>query len=112
VHKETKNFRIWKGIDIDQKGKITIGKNDEIYEIRIYPLKDDDDKIKVLAKYNKKRKKITYVISTNRINTKPKTATIQEYKDLMKDFEKFMEKRIIIDKQNFLTKTQIYKEIE
>lgn len=112
VTRETENLKIWKGLTINQKGTINIGKNEEIYESRIYPFKEENDKIKVLSKINKITNQITFVVSSKRITSDIQSANIKIYHNLIKDLETNMENDIIIDKNNFLTGKQIYQQLK
>ena len=112
VTKETENLRTWENLDIDQKAHITINKDDKIYESRIYPFKQDNDKIKVISKINTITNKITFIITSNNIKTGQKTVTINQYHKLIQSLENEMQKHIIINKDNFLTGKQIYNQIK
>ena len=112
VTRETDQLRIWKGLDINQKGKINIGKNEQIYESRLYPFKEGKDKLKVLSKINKITKEITFVISSNRILLDPQTTDIKKYQDLVANLEDTMKNNIIIDENNFLTGKQIQNQMK
>lgn len=112
VAKETDHLRIWKGLEINQKGKINIGKNEQIYESRLYPFKDGKDKLKILSKINKITKQISFVITSDNIRSEPQTTNIKKYQDLVSDLENTMKNDIIIDKNNFLTGKQITEQIK
>ena len=108
---KTDNLRIWHNEDIKKKAMINVGKNEEIYESRIYPFKDGKDRIKVLSKIHKISKKLTFMITSNTITSDLQTGSIEIYLNLMEELEKDMVDEVIIDKKNFLTGKQIMEEI-
>jgi len=112
VNKETKNLKIWKNIDIKQKGKLNILKNEEIYESRIYPMKNQNDKIKILSKINNKTKKITYIIFSNNITTEENTVKKEAYQKLIEDFEYDLITILDLDKRQILSGKQIMLEVK
>ena len=111
VTKTTEHLKIWKGFEIKQKGKITIGKDEEIFESRIYPFKEGKDKIKVLSKINKKTNQISFVITSENITSALQSASIEIYYQMMKELEQDLQEEIMIDENNFLTGKQILTEI-
>jgi len=112
VNKETKNLKIWKNLDIDQKGKLNILKNEEIYESRIYPMKSENDKIKILSKINNKTKKITYIIFSNNITTEENTVKKEAYQKLIENLEYDLINILDLDKRRVLSGKQIMLEIK
>ena len=112
VTKQTENLKIWTGLEIDQKGKINIGKNEEIYESRIYPFKEGKQRIKVLSKINTKTNKITFVISSGQLLSQEKTVSVKSYHKLIQNLEQDMINHIIINENNFLTGKQIQNQLK
>ena len=111
VTKETENLKIWKGLDINQKGRINIGKNEQIHESRLYPFKEGKQKIKVLSKINKDTNKITFIITSGNLISEHQTTTVNEYMNLIRSLENDMERHITINQNNFLTGKQIQHQI-
>lgn len=66
---ETENLRAWGNLDIEQKGKLIIGKNEEIYEVRVYPWRFEEGEVKFLSKIDKKTKDVTFIMITGDITT-------------------------------------------
>ncbi len=53
---ETKNLRAWVNLDIKQNGKLNIAKNEEIYEIRLYPFRFEEGKLSFYQRLIKRQK--------------------------------------------------------
>jgi len=111
VTKQTDNIKIWEGLNIEQNGKINIGKNEEIYESRIYPFKEGKQRIKVLSKINTETNRITFVISSGQLLTEENTVSVKSYHKLMQDLEQDMINHIDVDQKNFITGKQIQNQI-
>lgn len=111
VTRQTDNLKIWTGLEIEQKGKINIGKNECVYESRLYPFKEGKQIIKVLSKIDNKTNRISFVITTGAIMSKEKKVSVKKYHELMQDLETSMINHIDIDKNNFLTGKQIKEQI-
>jgi len=67
---ETENLRAWGNLDIEQKGKLNIGKNEEIYGVRVYPYRFEEGEVKFLSKIDKKTKDVTFIMITEDVINK------------------------------------------
>ena len=84
---ETKNLRAWGNLDIEQNGKLNIAKNEEIYEIRLYPSRFEEGEVKFLSKIDKKIKDVTLIMVAGDIITKEQKGPIEKYKNFINKFE-------------------------
>jgi len=112
VNNETNNLKIWKNLDIDQKGKLNILECEQIYESRIYQMKEENDKVKILSKINTKNKKLTYIIFSKNITTNENIVTKKEYQTLIKDFEYDLKNILDVDNKKVLSGKQMMHEIQ
>jgi len=109
--KETNNLKIWHHLNIDQKAKLTIGTNEQIHESIIYQFKDEPDLLKILSKINTSTKQLTYVINSKNIITKPTTATLKQYQDLIQDLEQQLSPILNLNSKQTLKGIQIENEL-
>jgi hypothetical protein len=104
---ETKDLKIWKNLDIEKKGKITIGKDEEIFESIIYPFKFEEGFMKIISKRNIKTNEITFLLTNDNLLTEKIKGNLKDYKDFIDKFEKDLKEIIDISRKRILTKIDI-----
>lgn len=109
---ETKNLRAWGNLDIEQKGKLNIGKDEEIYEIRLYPFRFEEGEVKFLSKIDKKTKDVTFIMVTGNIITKEQKGAIEKYKNFVNKFENDLNHIADIEQKKVMTGNDIINELK
>ena len=109
---ETKNLRAWGNLDIEQKGKLNIAKNEEIYEIRLYPCRFEEGQVKFLSKIDKKTKEVTFIMVVGDIITKEQKGPIEKYKNFINKFENDFNHIVDIQQKKVMKGEEIIKELK
>jgi len=109
---ETKNLRAWGNLDINQKGKLNIGKDEDIYEIRLYPFRFEEGEVKFLSKIDKRTKDVTYIMVTGNIITKEQKGPIEQYRNFVNKFENDLNHIADIERKKVMTREDIIKELK
>jgi len=109
---ETKNLKAWGNLDIEQKGKLIIRKNEEIYEIRLYPFRFEDGEVKFLSKIDKKTRDVTFIMVTGDIITKEQKGPIENYNNFVNKFENDLYHVADIERKKVMTFKDIIKELK
>ena len=110
---ESKHVKAWGNLDIDQKGKLTIEKNEEIYEIVFYPFRKEGGGVKFLSKINKKTKDITFIMVTSGGTiTDEQIGSMEQYLSFLSNFEKDMKNLVDVDKKEVITYKDMVKELQ
>jgi hypothetical protein len=109
---ETENLRAWGNLDIEQKGKLNIGKNEEIYEIRLYPFRFEEGEIKFLSKIDKKTKEVTFIMIIGNMITKEQKGSIEKYNNFVNNFENDLNHIADIEQKKVMTGMDIIKELK
>ena len=109
---ETENLRAWGNLDIEQKGKLNIGKNEEIYELRVYPFRFEEGEVKFLSKIDKKTKDVIFIMVTGKIITNEQKGAIEKYKNFVNKFENDLKEIVDIERKKILTGEEIIKELK
>ena len=109
---ETENLRAGYNTDKKLKGKINIGKNEEIYEIRVYPFRFEEGEVKFLSKIDKKTKDVTFVMVTDNIITKEQKGPVEKYRNFVKKFENDLNHVADIENVKVLSFEDILRELK
>ena len=109
---ETENLRAGYNPDKKLKGKINIGKNEEIYEIRVYPFRFEEGEVKFLSKIDKKTKDVTFVMVTDDIITKEQKGPVEKYRNFVKKFENDLNHVADIENVKVLSFEDILRELK
>lgn len=84
---DTEHLRAWGNLDIKQKGKLTIGKNEELFEIIVYPYRFEEGEVKFLSKIDKKTKEVTFIMVTGTVITDEQKGPEEKYRNFVSKFE-------------------------
>ena len=109
---ETENLRAGYNPNIEKKGKLNIGKNEEIFEVRVYPYRFEEGEVKFLSKIDKKTKDVTFIMVTEKLITKEQKGPIEKYKNFVNKFENDLKEIADIERKKVLTGEEIIKELK